>query len=197
MSDKTVILITWEDSSKAYEAFSRFRTLASPALTVTASAVVERDDNGQLKVTDENANDLGLGTFGGGSLGALLGIIGGPLGVLLGFAGGALIGSTIDVSKDMAGDDILTTFSRSLPPGRTGIVAEVEETDPSRLDDFVAESGGELKRRSEEELLGEIAVAEEAAEAASRAAREQSRSARKTLRKEERAERIQKIKAKL
>ena len=197
MSETNIILLTWDNSSAAYEAFSKFRDLDSAAITIVASAVVERNDRGQLRVTDGQDNDLGLSTLGGGGIGALIGILGGPLGVLLGFATGALIGSTVDAERTFDADDALTVFSSALPAGRTGVIAEVEETDPAVLDDFAKSTGAELLRRPEDEVLDEVAAAEDAAIAAADAAREKAKEAKKAERKEKREERIAKIKAKL
>ena len=197
MSETNIVLLTWDNSSTAYEAFSKFRDLDSAAITIVASAVVERNDRGQLRVTDGQDNDLGLSTLGGGGIGALIGILGGPLGVLLGFATGALIGSTVDAERTFDADDALTVFSSALPAGRTGVIAEVEETDPAVLDDFAKSTGAELLRRPEDEVLDEIADAEDAAIAAADAAREKAKEAKKAERKEKREERIAKIKAKL
>ncbi|MGJ7561097.1 DUF1269 domain-containing protein [Brevibacterium casei] len=208
MSETNIVLLTWDNSSTAYEAFSKFRDLDSAAITIVASAVVERNDRGQLRVTDGQDNDLGLSTLGGGGIGALIGILGGPLGVLLGFATGALIGSTVDAERTFDADDALTVFSSALPAGRTGVIAEVEETDPAVLDDFAKSTGAELLRRpedevldevaaAEDEVLDEVAAAEDAAIAAADAAREKAKEAKKAERKEKREERIAKIKAKL
>ena len=197
MSETNIALLAWDNSSTAYEAFSKFRDLDSAAITIVASAVVERNDRGQLRVTDGQDNDLGLSTLGGGGIGALIGILGGPLGVLLGFATGALIGSTVDAERTFDADDALTVFSSALPAGRTGVIAEVEETDPAVLDDFAKSTGAELLRRPEDEVLDEVAAAEDAAIAAADAAREKAKEAKKAERKEKREERIAKIKAKL
>ena len=197
MSETNIVLLTWDHSGTAYEAFSKFRDLDSAAITIVASAVVERNDRGQLRVTDGRDNDLGLSTLGGGGIGALIGILGGPLGVLLGFATGALIGSTVDAERTFDADDALTVFSSALPAGRTGVIAEVEETDPAVLDDFAKSTGAELLRRPEDEVLDEVAAAEDAAIDSADAAREKAKEAKKAERKEKREERIAKIKAKL
>lgn len=196
MSEKNIILLTWDNSSTAYEAFSKFRDFDSAAITIVASAVVERTENGQLRVTDGQDNEIGLSTLGGGGIGALIGILGGPLGMLLGFATGALIGSTVDAERSFDAEDALSVFSSALPSGRTGVIAEVDETDPAVLDDFAATTGATLLRRPEDEVLDEVAAAEDAALAAADAAREKAREAKKAERKEKRQERIDKIKAK-
>ncbi|BDZ59856.1 DUF1269 domain-containing protein [Barrientosiimonas endolithica] len=196
MSEKNIVLMSWDDSSKAYEAFSKFRDLDSGGVQVDSSAVIERTQDGRLRVTDGQDNEIGLGTLGGGGLGALIGVLGGPLGMLLGFASGSLIGSTLDVDRAFDSDSVVSEMSRALPPGRTAIVAEVQEASPEAIDGFAQETGAVLLRRPLEVVLDEIAAGEEAADAAARAADEKVREAKKAERKEKRDERIAAIKAK-
>ncbi|TWS20501.1 DUF1269 domain-containing protein [Tsukamurella asaccharolytica] len=197
MGSKNIILISWPESGPAYEAFSKFKDLDSGSITIDGSAVVERQDDGQLKVTDGQDNVIGLGTLGGAGLGTLIGILGGPLGVLLGLAGGSLVGAGFDVARGGDSDDVISHLSSALPAGTTAIIAEVEESDQSALDDFALRSGGALIRRDEDEVLGEISAAEDAADAAADAARQKAHEAKKEERKEKRDERVAKLKAKL
>ncbi|MFC6715798.1 DUF1269 domain-containing protein [Branchiibius cervicis] len=194
---KNIVLISWDDSSKAYEAFSKFKDLDAGAIRIDSSAVVERGTDGQLKVTDGQDNVIGIGALGGTTIGLLLGILGGPLGVLLGGATGGLIGSLADVDRGDASDSVVGSAGRAIPPGRTAIVAEVEETSNDTLDDFVSQNGATLVRRSEEDVLDEIADADEAADAAAAAAEEKLHEAHKAERKAKRDEKIANLKAKL
>ena len=38
MSEKNIILLTWDNSSTAYEAFSKFRDLDSAAITIVVGS---------------------------------------------------------------------------------------------------------------------------------------------------------------
>lgn len=148
-------------------------------------------------MTDGQDNVIGIGALGGTTIGLLVGILGGPLGVLLGGATGGLIGSLADVDRGDASDSVVGSAGRALPPGRTAIVAEVEETSNDTLDDFVSQNGATLVRRSEEDVLDEIADADEAADAAAAAAEEKLHEAHKAERKAKRDEKIANLKAKL
>ena len=197
MSDNNIVLITWAEPSKAYEVFSKIRDADFGGVQVDSSAVIERLADGQLRVTDGQDNEIGLGTLGGGALGTLIGILGGPVGLLLGFAGGAIVGSFFDVDRTFDSDSVISEMSRALPPGRAGVVLEVQELSPKALADLAASTGGSLIRRTEDEVLDEIAAAEEAADAAARAADEKVKAAKKVERREKRDERIAKLKEKL
>lgn len=194
---KNIVLISWDDSSKAYEAFSKFKDLDAGTIRINSSAVVERGSDGQLKVTDGQDNVIGIGALGGSTIGLLLGILGGPLGVLLGGATGGLIGSLADVDRGDASDSVVASAGRALPAGRTAIIAEVEETSNDTLDGFAAQNGATLLRRPEEDVLDEIAAADEAADAASAAAEDKLHEAHKAERKAKRDEKIANLKAKL
>lgn len=197
MSDRTIVLISFEQTGQAYEAFSKFKDLDLGGVRVDGAAVVERTEDGSLRVTDGQDNVIGLGALGGGGLGALVGILGGPLGVLLGFAGGSLIGSAVDVDRAVDTDGVIGAMSRALPPGRAGIIVELDEIDPTVIDGFAASHGGTVLRRDEDQVLDEIAAAQEAADAAAAAADESVREAKKAERKDKREERVQAIKDKL
>lgn len=192
-----IVLFKWDEPSKAYEAFSKLRDLNSDYVRVKSLAVVERDAKGQLQVTDDQDNVLGLASLGGGSLGALIGILGGPLGVLLGFASGALVGSAYDMSRGFDSDSIVSDFSRALPPGKSGLIAEIEEATTEEIDNFAKDHGATIDRRSEDEVLDEIAAAEDAADAAADAADKAVRDAKRAERKEKRTERVAAFKKKL
>lgn len=197
MSEKNLVLLSWDDSSKAYEAFSRFKVFESSNVRVDSSAVVERTPRGELRVTDGQDSIIGLASLGGSSLGALIGILGGPLGVLLGFAGGGIIGTAIDVNRGDKADGAVGEMSQALPPGRTAIIAEVTEDSTVVIDDFAKTYGAILMRRPEEEVLDELAAAEDAAEAAMKAADKEVREAKKAERKEKRQAQLDKLKARL
>ena len=197
MSEKNVVLLSWDEPSKAYEAFVKFGGLASDGVQVDAAVVVERAKDGQVRVTDGQDNEVGLGTLSGSSIGALVGILGGPLGMLLGFAGGALIGSSVDLDRSVGAEGVIGEMSQALAPGRAGVVAEVTEDSPDAIDAFARETGAQLLRRSVDEVLDELAAAEAAADAAAQAARDKVRDEKKAERKEKREELVAKIKAKL
>ncbi|GAA1480227.1 hypothetical protein GCM10009624_06670 [Gordonia sinesedis] len=197
MGDRNIILLTWAEPAKAYQAFSRIRDVDFGGVTVEGSAVVERQSDGRLKVADGQDNELGLGTLGGSVLGTLIGLLGGPVGALLGFAGGALFGSIFDVGRAADSDSVVGEMSRALPPGHAGLLIEAEEVSPSGIDQFAADDGATVLRRPEDEVLDEIAAAEDAAEAAAWAADEKMRAAKREERKEKREERVAKLKARL
>lgn len=195
MATRNIVLLSWDEPSKAYEAFSKFRDLDVGGVEVDQATVVERGTDGGLRIKDGQDNVIGVGTLGGGTLGMLVGILGGPLGVLLGAASGGLIGSLFDLDRADGSDSVIGEMGRAVPPGSTALVAEVTEADPAGLDAYAASAGARLLRRPEDEVLDEISAAEDAADAAAAAADAQVREAKKAERKKDREERIAKFKA--
>ena len=82
---RDVIVITWADGSKAYEALTKLRN-SYAADDIYQAGVVERTADGRVLLQDGGSNTAGANTLGGSLIGSLIGILGGPLGVLLGFS---------------------------------------------------------------------------------------------------------------
>lgn len=158
--------------------------------------MVYRESDGRITLRDGGTIIGGEGTLGGGALGALIGILGGPLGVLLGFSTGALFGSLVDTGNEIDDDSVLSTISAALPPGKTGILVDIEESSPEILDNLASSTGGALVRYNYEATLTEVMGAEAAAEAASDEAARVLREEKKADRKAEREEKWEKTKEK-
>lgn len=193
MSKKNIVLLVWQDSSTAYKAYSEIRN----ALDTTASAVVQRNSDGSFDVRDGFNRQLGLGALGGTAIGSLLGVLGGPLGVILGFTGGLLVGGSWDAKHEITTEEVLANFSRLIPPGKTGLILEIEENSPDWIDSYAADTMATVHRESVERVLDELALAEAAGEAAEKEARQVIRQRKKALHKAKRDELIERLQAKL
>lgn len=102
---RNIIMVTWLEESKAYQALSELQSSASDR--ANQGGVVQRGIDGRVQLRDAGRNVNGLGALGGGALGSLIGILGGPLGVLLGFSTGALFGSLVDVGNEADDTSVL------------------------------------------------------------------------------------------
>jgi uncharacterized membrane protein len=163
---------------------------------VTAAAILRRDENGRLNVTEGGDVKSGDATVGGSLLGMLIGVLGGPLGVLLGFGLGAAGGALVDASRADDCDVAITEFGKTIRPGGNAILAETDEADTAAFDALVAKYGGAIVRRPLDEVLAEIEAQQDAAEAASDAVRKKIHEEKKAEKKEKRDERIAKVTAK-
>src|SRR3954449_5142706 len=100
--DENVIVTAFSEDSRAYEALARLKELAADdQIRLHDGAVVERAEDGTLRLRDEAGNqDDGLGMLTGGTIGLLIGVLAGPIGVLLGGAVGLLTGAIVDAGHD-------------------------------------------------------------------------------------------------
>lgn len=73
---RNIIMVTWPEESKAYQALSELRSSASDR--VNQEGVVQRGIDGRVQLRDAGRNVNGLGALGGGALGSLIGILGAP-----------------------------------------------------------------------------------------------------------------------
>jgi uncharacterized membrane protein len=190
--DENVIVTTFSEHSRAYEALARLKELAAEdQIDLHDGAVVERAQDGTLHVRDEAGNeDAGLATLTGGTIGLLIGILAGPLGVLLGGAVGLLAGAIVDAEDDDETDSVLEHISRSIGKGETAVLADLDESGPAAVDGAMAEGDGRVKRFARKDVEAEIAGAEEAAHKA-------RVKARKELRHQRREATVEKVQAKL
>jgi uncharacterized membrane protein len=157
------VVVVLPDEVKAYEGTRAFAALHSEGnLTVYSVAVVTKDKDNQIYVKDA-AESGPLGIAVGAIVGGLIGILGGPAGVLAGIAGGAVIGGF----RDLFNLGLTTTFiekvSIELAPGKTAVIAEVDEGWETPLDSRMASIGGTVLRNWRSDIEDEQALAEIAA----------------------------------
>jgi uncharacterized membrane protein len=168
-----VVVVTFRDDGKAYEALSTLKQLdAQGRAKLMGAAVVTRGDDGRVVVKDEVSDEDYAGTAGGGLVGLLVGILGGPLGVLLGGATGLLLGSLWDIDDVDETESALSEVSKTVQVGRTTLLAHVVEEHPEIIDADMAPLTGTVVRRPVYEVEAEIADAQEAQREAKNAARE-------------------------
>ncbi|MCA0243668.1 MAG: DUF1269 domain-containing protein [Proteobacteria bacterium] len=180
---ENIVLLTFEETSKAYQALSEIKRAALEGrVRLVNAAVVEREAGGALRVrdgfSDGAASDAPLvGTL----LGSLLGVLGGPLGILLLGSTGAVLGSL--ASADVVGNrlSLLDQITRTLPPGSTAVFANVSESAVEVLDGIAKSLGAVVLRRPTDAVVAEVEAAVEAQDAA-------TREARKVLHAKQRAE---------
>lgn len=142
---ENVVVLTFPTREATYEALTAFR-IASGDYGLQSAALVERDASGAVNVTDGGDDKGGTATIGGSLIGMLVGALGGPVGLLLGLSFGTLGGALVDGSRLDKGDDVLSQFAGTVPPGTNAIIAETVEEDTSILDNAVAQRGGVVVR---------------------------------------------------
>lgn len=181
MADENVVVIQFEDQSKAYQALSVLKhSDAEGRIALASAAVVERTPEGTLRIPEGAENVGPVGVASGSLLGMLIGVLGGPVGVLVGWGAGALVGGAFDLDRADKSDEALTVFGRAIPPRSTAVMATVAEPAVEVIDGEMAKLGGKVTRRPVGEVVAELEAAEEAANAAAREARRELREKRKS-----------------
>jgi uncharacterized membrane protein len=140
------IFVLFPNEAKAYEGTRALKDLhAEGSLSLYDMAVVTKGADGKLAVKDE-ADSGPIGTGVGALVGGLTGLLGGPVGAAMGLSVGAMAGSFSDIFRMGVGSDFVDKVSRQLSPGKTAIVAEVEEDWVTPLDTRMAAIGGVVVR---------------------------------------------------
>lgn len=173
-SSVNVITVTFQNDPNAYEALTTLKELDSQhQIGIHGSAVVSRDERGNVLDKDEVGGQSVAGTATGGIVGLLIGIIGGPFGILIGGATGLLIGSLFDDEDADETESVLAQISRSVRVGHDTLLAEVSEQSPEVIDSAMARLGGTVLRRPASDVEAEVAAAEYAQREAKRKARKE------------------------
>jgi uncharacterized membrane protein len=151
--DKMIVTV-FDDESSAYKGTKALKELhAEGSLTLYATAVIAKDSQGAVSDVKET-NDRGpLGTVLGLATGSLIGLLGGPVGVAAGAMTGTVAGSLYDLAQAGIGSDFLDEVSEQLLPGKTAVVAEVDEEWVTPLDTRMDALGGIVVRRVREEFI--------------------------------------------
>lgn len=157
---RDVIIAAFDSRNQAYDAAAQI----DRASDVKSGAIIEKDPLGNVTVLD--SRDLptawGLGGAAGGALiGALVGLLAGPgaaaagtavgaaaasSGAAAGAIGGGMTGTAADVTNWGLKEGYLDTAATYLVPGKTAVVAEVEEGSTAPIDDVVRRNGGVVYR---------------------------------------------------
>jgi uncharacterized membrane protein len=206
MAEDNVILVRFDEESKAYQAASVLKEAdADGRIALHAVAIVQRTEDGTLRVKEGEVDAFpaatwttgAVGAATGGIIGLTLGVLGGPLGVLLGGAWGMLLGSLVDLDAAEEAESVLATMARAIQPDTTALIAEVTEPTTEAVDAEMERLGGVIIRQSVAEVEAEIAAAEEAARAAEEEARRKLREERKAELKEKVQQKVDQLKAKI
>jgi uncharacterized membrane protein len=198
MAQENVVVVRFTEPGKAEEALTGLKQCDKEGrISLESAAVVERTDNGELRMLDEWENFGPIGIAGGSLLGMLIGVLGGPVGVLLGWGAGAVVGGGFDIDRATESDEALTVLARAIPPGSAGVVASIEEPVVEVVDAEMGMLGGEVTRRSVVDVVAELGAAHEAAAVAAREARRTVREQRKADLHADLTQNVVKLKEKL
>lgn len=171
--DQNVLVLSFAEESKAYQALSELKAAAvQQRVRLQSAAVVHRDAQGVLSVKDGASDGRIAGTpLTGGLIGALVGLFMGPLGMLLGTASGALIGGAVAMDKAQDRLSVLDQLMQAIPAGSTALIATVEEVAVEVVNGLATNLGGSVLRRPLAAVQAEVEAHTEAQQAAAKEAR--------------------------
>jgi uncharacterized membrane protein len=161
--DDNVIVVQFDEPSKAYQALSELNRVGREGKVDVKSAVLlERGKDGTVQTPEGADNAAGFYLASGGLLGMLVGALGGPVGMLLGGSIGAMAGSIGEFDRADDQDVALQAIGERIQPGSPALVAEVTEPAEEVIDKTMAALGGKVTRRPASDVYAEVVAAEDA-----------------------------------
>ena len=119
-----------------------------------ATAVITKDVLGKVSIKQASEREFN-GPLLGLLAGFLLAELGGPVGLIIGVSIGGLVGLIFDLVKAGFSVDFLEEVSQSLAPGKTALLAELDETSEAPVDRKLKKLGGRLFRRPRSQFVNE------------------------------------------
>ena len=148
--EKRVIVMTFDENSKAYEAFAKLKNESRLGkIEVEQLAVVENVKGEGFKIL-EGADLTGSDRLFAGGL------------ILLGWTTGSLIGSVSDIREVEEANSAFSRTANVLTEESVGLIAIASEFSPNVLDTLIKEElGGEVVRFTYSQVEAEIERAKE------------------------------------
>jgi uncharacterized membrane protein len=152
---ETVIVVLVESEFTAQDAAHALDLLGDAgAIGLTASAIVTKSRDGAVRVM-KSRRALPAGALGAGALGAVIGLFTGPLGFAIGAAVGFAFGGAVDFSELKARRSFVAGLERTLEPGKSAVIAQISEDNPSRVNQQMAALGASVLRRDLTDLTND------------------------------------------
>src|ERR1700731_5491081 len=161
--DKMLVAV-FDNGTAAFDGLSALRDLHRDGyITFYAWAVIVKDGTGKISV--KQALEEG-GPPPGAALGLLTGkllkLLRGPAGLAIGTSLPGLTGFLFDLDMSRIGPKFLDEIVQALTPGKAAVLAEVDESSTTRIDERLRKRGGMVFRRLPAELIEDQLVAESA-----------------------------------
>ena len=150
-----MLIAVFDTASKALTGVIALRDLHRAGdIKLYTTAVIEKDPSGKVSMKQASERELN-GTKLVLLLGILLGALGGLVGVALGGLIGAFIGLIFDLARAGMSVDFLGEVSKTIAPGKTALLAEINETSTIPVDVKLAKLGANVYRQSRSEFVDE------------------------------------------
>lgn len=148
-----VIFVGFDTEAKAYAGARALRDMHKEGtLTIYNEAVVVKEGDGRV-VVREHPEGEPFATVGGMLTGGLIGLLGGPIGAAMGMGTGTLIGAAFDLTREGIDRDFVDDVAAELvEPGKSAVIAEIDENWQAPLDTQMEALGGTVIRRTPTEI---------------------------------------------
>lgn len=148
-----ILVSVFDSEQAAFEGLTALKDLHGDGdITLYASTVIAKDASGTVAVR-QAADNGPIGTLAGVVTGGLVGLLGGPVGVAVGAYVGGLGGLMYDLLNVGIGADFIDEVSTSLTPGKSALVADLDETWVTPIDTRLGALGGTTFRRFRDEVI--------------------------------------------
>jgi len=142
-----MLVVVFDDEAKAQEGSRALQGLGEDSIiAVHASRVVTKDPDGTITPI-KTYEALPEGTMGATAVGSLIGMFGGPVGLAVGAASGFVIGATTDLARARVANDFVGDVEQMLRPGRSAVVAAIDEESGDPVNARMTACGGSVLRR--------------------------------------------------
>jgi uncharacterized membrane protein len=142
-----MLVVVFDTETAAFEGLSALRDLHKEGgVSLYATAVIAKDKTGRISIKQEVERGPTGAAFGL-LTGSLIGLLGGPAGFAIGASVGGLSGFLFDLQRVVVGSTFLADVSEALGPGKAAVLAEIEESWTSLVDERVRKHGGTVFRQ--------------------------------------------------
>jgi len=148
---------TEEDAYKGVDALEDLSKKED--IILYATAVLVKDAAGTVNIR-QVAPEGPIGSAVGMLTGAMVGLLAGPVGAAIGASAGGLTGLLADAGNAGVNADFLDEVSEVLIPGKSALVAEIDEDWVTPVDTKIKNLGGSIFRRSRSMVIEDQIAAE-------------------------------------
>ncbi|MGX7058806.1 DUF1269 domain-containing protein [Vagococcus humatus] len=162
---KRVIILTFEQESVSYQAFSEIKRLHNQReVRGEQMAVISHKEDGSHQFEMQDFIDFTGADHSAknSTIGMLIGLLAGPLGMMLGWFAGGMIGGAKDAKEITTATSIFEHVGKDIAEGETGVVLIADEDDNRPLNQLIFNKlGGNITRLELEDVEEEITDAKE------------------------------------
>lgn len=148
-----IIVAVFNTETDAYKGVDALKDLHNKGdISLYSSAVLVKDSTGKVEVKqseDEGPVDTAFGLL----TGSMIGLLGGPVGVAVGASIGSMTGMLFDLGRAGVSIDFIDEVSEVLIPGKSAVLAEIDEEWVTPVNTTLSQFGALIVRRSKSEVI--------------------------------------------